>query len=96
MHKKKHHQFKGVTVNHPYGLRVGGVVIPSSLSYYGGGYGGSMSVAGHSESAENAQSEAQEAASGMSEAGEATGGATGGGDAGGGAAGGGASGGAAA
>ena len=92
MHKKKHHQFKGVTVNRDYGLRVGGVLIPSSVSYYGG----SMSGAGHSEAAENAQSEAQEAASGMSEAGEATGGATGGGDAGGGAAGGGASGGAAA
>jgi hypothetical protein len=89
MHKKKHHQFRGVTVNRDYGLRVGGVLIPSSVSYYGG----SMSGAGHSEAAENAQSEAQEAASGMSEAGEATGG----GDAGGGAAaGGGASGGAAA
>jgi len=85
MHKKKHHQFRGVTVNHPYGLRVGGVLVPSYLSYYGGGYGGSMSGAGHLESAENAQSEAQEAASGASEAGEAT---SSGGDAGGGSAGG--------
>ena len=89
MHTKKHQHHKHVDKDKAVavvGRLGGGYPVPGQYWYQGFPYGGFTGVGGgHSEAAENAQSEAQEAASGMSEAGEATSntGGDGGGNAGG-------------